>query len=198
MLWKIARIYYQRPTIRDLIQLYAMWRDVFLASELEDLDVSEQVEPFSPPPSEPSRSLSRGSSWLRPSWSIPFLQERRMPSSPFESGSSQSVTVARWSSRKDVPYAEQPGESGKAARLHRQAGDRPAVEGASHSLQGEAQQLLLGAKDYAKEAGSSVLSKLGLARSRDNLYAELVQSISASGQASEDGTVDLDHNPPKP
>jgi hypothetical protein len=46
MVWRIARLYYQRPTIRDLIQLYAnVAGTAFLASEFEDIDISEQVEP---------------------------------------------------------------------------------------------------------------------------------------------------------
>jgi hypothetical protein len=47
MVWRIARLYYQRPTFRDLIQLYAnVAGTAFLASEFEDVDISEQVEPI--------------------------------------------------------------------------------------------------------------------------------------------------------
>lgn len=46
MVWKIAHIYYQRPSLRELIYLYAnVAGSSFLASEIEDLDVSQQVEP---------------------------------------------------------------------------------------------------------------------------------------------------------
>ena len=46
MVWRIARLYYQRPTLRDIIQLYAnVAGTAFLASEFEDVDISEQVEP---------------------------------------------------------------------------------------------------------------------------------------------------------
>jgi hypothetical protein len=46
MVWKIAQLYYQRPTLRDFIQLYAnVAGTAFLASEFEDIDISEQVEP---------------------------------------------------------------------------------------------------------------------------------------------------------
>ncbi len=45
MLWQIARLYYQRPTPRELLHLYAnIAATVFLATELDDLDVHEQVE----------------------------------------------------------------------------------------------------------------------------------------------------------
>jgi len=46
MVWKIGRLYYQRPTFRELTQLYAnVAGTAFLASEFEDIDISEQVEP---------------------------------------------------------------------------------------------------------------------------------------------------------
>ena len=47
MVWRIARLYYQRPTLRDFIQLYAnVAGTAFLASEFDDIDISEQVEPI--------------------------------------------------------------------------------------------------------------------------------------------------------
>lgn len=46
MVWRIAHHYYQRPTLRDLGYLYAnVGATAFLAGELEDLDLAEQVEP---------------------------------------------------------------------------------------------------------------------------------------------------------
>ena len=46
MVWKIAHIYYQRPSLRELMYLYAnVAGSSFLASEIEDLDISQQVEP---------------------------------------------------------------------------------------------------------------------------------------------------------
>ncbi|MBP1741777.1 MAG: hypothetical protein H6Q48_4070 [Deltaproteobacteria bacterium] len=47
MVWRIAHLYYQRPTVRDLVHLYAnIAGTVFMASELEDIDIHEQVEPI--------------------------------------------------------------------------------------------------------------------------------------------------------
>lgn len=47
MVWKIAHHYFQRPTLRDLGYLYAnVAGTAFLAGELEDLDLAEQVEPI--------------------------------------------------------------------------------------------------------------------------------------------------------
>ena len=46
MVWRIAKLYYQRPTLRDLVQLYAnVAGTAFMAGELEDIDLHEQVEP---------------------------------------------------------------------------------------------------------------------------------------------------------
>ena len=43
---EVARIYYQRPTIRDLLYLYSnVAATAFIATELEDVDLSEQVQP---------------------------------------------------------------------------------------------------------------------------------------------------------
>ncbi len=46
MIWKIAHIYYQRPTLRDMVHLYAQVAGTsFVAGELQDVDLSEQVAP---------------------------------------------------------------------------------------------------------------------------------------------------------
>jgi hypothetical protein len=46
MIWEIAHLYYQRPTARELVHLYAnVAATAFLASEIDDLDISEQIEP---------------------------------------------------------------------------------------------------------------------------------------------------------
>lgn len=47
LVFDVARIYYQRPTIRNLLYLYAnVAVMVFFASELEDMDLSEIVQPI--------------------------------------------------------------------------------------------------------------------------------------------------------
>jgi hypothetical protein len=47
MVWRIAHLYGQRPTPRDLARLYAnVAGTAFLAGELDDLDLGEQVEPI--------------------------------------------------------------------------------------------------------------------------------------------------------
>jgi hypothetical protein len=46
LVFEVARIYYQRPTLRDLLYLYTnVGATAFIAAELEDVDLSEQVQP---------------------------------------------------------------------------------------------------------------------------------------------------------
>jgi hypothetical protein len=47
MIWQIAHLYYQRPALRELLQLYSnVVVTAFVAGELNDLDVSQQIEPI--------------------------------------------------------------------------------------------------------------------------------------------------------
>ena len=47
MVWQLAHLYAQRPTIRELLHLYAnVAATAFVAGSLEDIDVSEQVAPI--------------------------------------------------------------------------------------------------------------------------------------------------------
>jgi len=47
MVWKIAHIYYQRPSLREVLQLYSfVGLNTIVASEIEDLDISQQIEPI--------------------------------------------------------------------------------------------------------------------------------------------------------
>jgi hypothetical protein len=47
MVWRVAHLYGQRPSPRELARLYAtVAGTVFVAGELEDLDLGEQVEPI--------------------------------------------------------------------------------------------------------------------------------------------------------
>ncbi|MDH3404691.1 MAG: YcjF family protein, partial [Acidobacteriota bacterium] len=46
LVWRVAHLYYQRPTLRDMTYLYAnVAATAFMAGELEDIDVSEQIQP---------------------------------------------------------------------------------------------------------------------------------------------------------
>ena len=47
MVWRLAHLYQQRPTLRDMVHLYAnVAGTAFVAGELQDLDLGEQVEPI--------------------------------------------------------------------------------------------------------------------------------------------------------
>jgi hypothetical protein len=47
LVWRVARVYYQRPTLRDMWHLYAnVAATAFMAGEVDDIDVSEQVQPI--------------------------------------------------------------------------------------------------------------------------------------------------------
>jgi hypothetical protein len=47
LVWQIAHLFYQRPTLRELMYLYAnVGATVFLAGELQDIEVHEHVEPI--------------------------------------------------------------------------------------------------------------------------------------------------------
>jgi len=47
MVWDIAHLYYQRPSLKDMTRLYAnIGATTFLASEIENLNISEQIEPI--------------------------------------------------------------------------------------------------------------------------------------------------------
>jgi len=46
MIWQIAHVYYQRPTLRDLVFLYGnVAGTALVASQLDDVDLSEQLQP---------------------------------------------------------------------------------------------------------------------------------------------------------
>jgi hypothetical protein len=46
MVWRVAHVYYQRPAAKDLLHLYAnVAGTAFVAAELQDVNLSEQVEP---------------------------------------------------------------------------------------------------------------------------------------------------------
>jgi len=47
MVWKVAHIYYQRPSVAELAYLYSnIGATAFLASEIEDMDITKHIEPI--------------------------------------------------------------------------------------------------------------------------------------------------------
>jgi len=46
LIWDIARVYYQRPTLKDGVYLYSnVLSTAFIAGEVSDADVAEQIQP---------------------------------------------------------------------------------------------------------------------------------------------------------
>ncbi|MEM8895289.1 MAG: DUF697 domain-containing protein [Bacteroidota bacterium] len=46
LVWDLAHLYYQRPGLKDIARLYAnVGAATFLASQIEEIDISEQMEP---------------------------------------------------------------------------------------------------------------------------------------------------------
>ncbi len=47
MVWKVAHVYYQRPALREMVQLYGnVVSTAFVAGELDDIEIGEQVAPI--------------------------------------------------------------------------------------------------------------------------------------------------------
>ena len=47
MVWQVAHVYYQRPALREMAQLYAnVISTAFIAGELDDIEIGEQVAPI--------------------------------------------------------------------------------------------------------------------------------------------------------
>ncbi|MDN5200510.1 DUF697 domain-containing protein [Fulvivirgaceae bacterium BMA10] len=59
MIWKVSHVYWHRPALRDMINLYAnVAGTTFLTAEVENLDISKQMEPIlSAMLKSPGRSL---------------------------------------------------------------------------------------------------------------------------------------------
>ncbi len=47
LIWQLAHVYYQRPTLRDFVALYGnVAGTALVSSQLEDLDLTEQIQPI--------------------------------------------------------------------------------------------------------------------------------------------------------
>ena len=47
LIWRIAHIYYQRPSLREMLNLYInVLLTAFIAVELQDVDISDQLDPL--------------------------------------------------------------------------------------------------------------------------------------------------------
>jgi Domain of unknown function (DUF697) len=175
MVWRIARLYYQRPTPRDLIQLYAnVAGTAFLASEFEDIDISEQVEPV--------LSSTLGALAV----SIPGVQ---LAASILVNSVLTGAANAFLTLRVGIIARRYCGSLVIAEKrlLRRAASAEAATLLSSIVKQGTAKLskallkaskdkvggIFSGMKEYAKEAGSSLLAKVGLQKTKEVLDAEI-------------------------
>ncbi len=175
MIWRIARLYYQRPTLRDLIQLYAnVAGTAFLAGELEDIDISEQVEPV--------LSSTLGALAV----TIPGVQlAASILVNSVLTGTANAFLTLRVGiiARRycgSLVIAEKRtlrrAASAEAAKLLSSI-VRQGTTKLSKALwkvsKGKVGGLFSGMKEYAKEAGSSLLAKVCLQKTKEALDAEI-------------------------
>jgi hypothetical protein len=175
MIWRIARLYYQRPTFRDLIQLYAnVAGTAFLAIEFEDIDISEQVEPV--------LSSTLGALAV----SIPGVQ---LAASILVNSVLTGAANAFLTLRVGIIARRYCGSLVVAEKrlLRRAASAEAATLLGSIVKQGTAKLskallkaskdkvggIFSGMKEYAKEAGNSLLTKIGLQKTKETLETEI-------------------------
>jgi hypothetical protein len=193
MIWRIARLYYQRPTLRDLIQLYAnVAGTVFLSSELEDVDISEQVEPI--------LSSTLGALAV----SIPGVQlaASLLVNSVFTGATNAFLTlrvgiIARRYcgslviAEKRTLRRTASGEAAKLLGSIVKEGTTKLSKALWKASKGKAGNLFSGFKEYAKEAGISILAAVGLQKTKETLETE-VEAVPSrmTGNRSNSGTTD--------
>jgi hypothetical protein len=175
MVWRIARLYYQRPTLRDLIQLYAnVAGTAFLASEFEDIDISEQVEPV--------LSSTLGALAV----AIPGVQLAAsiLVNSVLTGTANAYLTlrvgiIARRYCGSLVIAEKRTLRRAASAEAAKLLGSivRQGTTKLSKALwkvsKGKVGGLFSGMKEYAKEARSSLLAKVGLQKTKEALDAEI-------------------------
>lgn len=189
MIWRIARLYYQRPTFRDLIQLYAnVAGTVFLASELDDADISEQVEPVlsstlgalavSIPGVQLAASLLVNS--VLTGTANAFLTLRVGIIARRYCG---SLVIAEKRTLRRAASAEAAKLLGSIVRQ----GTTKLSKALWKVSKGKVGGLFSGMKEYAKEAGSSLLAKVGLQKTKEALDAEIEVINSKTNDRSDPG-----------
>jgi hypothetical protein len=175
MIWRIARLYYQRPTLRDLTHLYAnVAGTVFLASELEDLDISEQVEPVlsstlgalavTIPGVQLAASLLVNS--VLTGTANAFLTLRVGIIARRYCG---SLVVAEKRTLRRAASAEAAKLLGSIVK----EGTSKLSKALWKASKSKAGGLFSGIKEHAKEAGISILAAVGLQKSKEALEAEV-------------------------
>ena len=175
MVWRIARLYYQRPTLRDIIQLYAnVAGTAFLASEFEDVDISEQVEPV--------LSSTLGALVV----TIPGVQLAAsiLVNSVLTGAANAFLTlrvgiiVRRYCgslviSEKRALRRAASAEAAKLLGSIVRQGTAKLSKALWKASKGKAGNVLSSMKGYAKGAGSSLLTKVGLQKTKEAFDAEI-------------------------
>ena len=70
MVWRVAHLYYQRPSLREMTYLYAnVAATSFVAGELDDLELHQMIQPVVAGRWAPWAGPSRAFRCSRPSWS---------------------------------------------------------------------------------------------------------------------------------
>jgi hypothetical protein len=175
MIWRIARLYYQRPTLRDLIHLYAnVAGTAFLASEFEDIDISEQVEPV--------LSSTLGALAV----TIPGVQlAASILVNSVLTGTANAFLTLRVGiiarrycgslvlTEKRTLRRTASAEAAKLLGTIVKQGTTRLSKALWKVSKGKVGGLFSGMKEYAKEAGSSLLAKVGLQKTKEALDAEI-------------------------
>ncbi len=168
MVWRIARLYYQRPTVRDLIHLYAnVAATTFMASELDDIDVSEQVQPVL---SSTLGALAVSIPGLKLATSILVSSVLSGAANAFltlrvgiiAKGYCGSLLLAEKKTLRRTASAEAAKLLGSVVRQGTAKLSRAVWE----ASKGRAGKIVSNAADSVKEAGSSFLSMFGFAKSK--------------------------------
>ncbi|OGP95724.1 MAG: hypothetical protein A2157_06115 [Deltaproteobacteria bacterium RBG_16_47_11] len=175
MIWRIARLYYQRPTLRDLIHLYAnVAGTVFLASELEDVDISEQVEPV--------LSSTLGALAV----TIPGVQlAASLLVNSVLTGTANAFLTLRVGiiarrycgslviTEKRTLRRTASAEAAKLLGSIVKQGTTKLSKALWKASKGKVDSVFSGMREYAKETGSSLLAKVGLQKSKRVLQEEI-------------------------
>ncbi len=186
MVWRIARLYYQRPTLRDLIQLYAnVAGTAFLASEFEDIDISEQVEPV--------LSSTLGALVV----TIPGVQLAAsiLVNSVLTGAANAFLTlrvgiIARRycgslvTSEKRTLRRAASAEAAKLLGSIVKQGTAKLSKGLWKASKGKVGNVFSNMKEYAKETGSSLFTKVGLQKTKEALEKEYETNTSKARELS--------------
>ena len=180
MIWRIARLYYQRPTLRDLIQLYAnVAGTAFLASEFEDVDITDQVEPI--------LSSTLGALAV----TIPGVQlAASILVNSVLTGTANAFLTLRVGiiarrycgslilAEKRVLRRAASAEAATLLGSIVRQGTIRLSKAAWKASKGKVGGIFSGMKEYAREAGSSLLAKVGLQRTKEAFDSEIEPSLS--------------------